>query len=376
MDKNMIVRPLARILYGENLGSVADEHAGPGTVVEEIVDEDHAKYSLCCGVATVFHVLRGTDGPNDEGAHHTGGGEKEELATTDLVNEEAHSDSDKQVPDLKNTVDDILGEDISIAELIENLVDIVRDKAVAGPLGEEARCDHDEHTVTIALGADKFLPSIALKFLLKSDCVANLGQLKLHQVIVHIAVGMCVGQNFQSLLITALCKEPTWRLRDEENEADLQSRWEDLDKGWCSPGPVVVNVVCAVCQPSCNNRAKVPQGVVNGGKDGAVLRVAQLRNQQWGAAVRNGDAKTDEESSCDEHPEVDGDGLEDNSKNHHEAADEDTKPSTEPIRDVWDDRKSSDGANRVDGVQQSKKRAGRVVEVGLPVAYSLQAIHH
>ena len=158
----------------------------------------------------MLHVLRGADGPNDEGAQHTGSGEKEELATTDLVDEEAHRHSDEQVPDLKNTVDDILGKDISIAELIENLVDIVRDKTVAGPLGEEARGHHDDHTVTVALGADEFFPSIALEFLLESDCVADLGQLKLDQFIVRIAVGMCIGQDFQSLLIAALCKEPTW----------------------------------------------------------------------------------------------------------------------------------------------------------------------
>ena len=66
--------------------------------------------------------------------------------------------------------------------------------------------------------------------------------------------------------------------------------------------------------------------------------------------MRNGDAKTNEESSCDEHAEVDRYGLEDNSKDHHDAADEDANPATEPIRDVWDDRKSSDGADGVDGV--------------------------
>ena len=47
-------------------------------------------------------------------------------------------DSDKQVPDLETTVDDILSVGVCVADSVQSLVEVVRHDTVAGPLGEEA----------------------------------------------------------------------------------------------------------------------------------------------------------------------------------------------------------------------------------------------
>jgi hypothetical protein len=49
-----------------------------------------------------------TDSPDDERAKHAGGRDQEELASTDLVDEEAHGDGYDKIDDLKDAVDEKL----------------------------------------------------------------------------------------------------------------------------------------------------------------------------------------------------------------------------------------------------------------------------
>lgn len=74
---------------GQNLNGVTDKETGPGNVVECVVEEDHEHDSASVGLDVSGIETLGEDGPDDEGHAHAGGGDEEERATTDLVDEEA-----------------------------------------------------------------------------------------------------------------------------------------------------------------------------------------------------------------------------------------------------------------------------------------------
>lgn len=83
--------------------------------------------------------------------------------------------------------------------------------------------------------------------------------------------------------------------------------------------------------------------------------------------MRNSYTEAEEEACSDEHSEVDANGLEDNTEDHDETADEDTKSTAYHIWDVpndWDCGKRTDCH---DAVEQAQQRAGGVIEVLLPV---------
>ena len=104
----------------KNLDTVADEQTRPGRVVADVVDENEGNHGVTSGSVAVHLRLSVADGGNDEDNSHTGGGEEEELPTTDTLDEEAHADSNDQIDDLKNTVDKSLAVSICNADLSEN----------------------------------------------------------------------------------------------------------------------------------------------------------------------------------------------------------------------------------------------------------------
>lgn len=59
-------------LVGEDLGGVADEHARPGEVVEEVVNVDHSDDSFARGCGLGHGVACGADSPDNEGDEHAG----------------------------------------------------------------------------------------------------------------------------------------------------------------------------------------------------------------------------------------------------------------------------------------------------------------
>ena len=73
---------------GQDLNGVANKETGPGNVVEGVVEEDHeddgASVSLDLGDGEALRQ----DGPDHKGETHAGGGDEEERATTELVDEE------------------------------------------------------------------------------------------------------------------------------------------------------------------------------------------------------------------------------------------------------------------------------------------------
>ena len=294
----------------ENLASVTDEETRPGHVVEGVVDEDHDNDTSGGTLGALLGKDGGADGPDDEACEHTAGGDQEKSAATDLVNEEALTDGDDGVTDLEDTVDDELSVGVGNTDLVEDDVDVVGNETVTRPLGEETSGQENDQTVTVTLGADELLPAVTLELGLHLESVLDLLKLENNDLVVEVTVGVDVRENLVGTLLVTLADVPSWRLWNEPDEAELEEGWESLNDGWDSPGPVVVDLVGTESQPGGDDGTDVPGGVVNGGEGGTVLRVGELSDKEWGSTVGDGDTETDEETSGDEHLEVDGDGLE------------------------------------------------------------------
>ncbi len=76
----------------------------------------------------------------------------------------------------------------------------------------------------------------------------------------------------------------------------------------------------------------------------------------------DGNTKSNEESSSDEHGEIDTDRLHDHAEDHNNAADHDAGSSTQVIRNVRHDRKCNDRTNGHNGVEKASRSSVRLVE--------------
>ena len=101
-------------------------------------------------------------------------------------------------------------------------------------------------------------------------------------------------------------------------------------------------MVGAVREPCSNNATEVPGSVVDGCEDSSVLWVDKLGDQQWGRSVSNGNTETKEETSSDEHVDVDTDTLESDAESHDTATDGNTDTTTKDIGSVWNNGNSAD----------------------------------
>ena len=84
-------------------------------------------------MVTIDGIPCRANGPDNKGYQHARGGDEEQLSAANLVNEEAHADSDDEVEDLQAAVDQVLRECVGIAYILEDFEKIVRNKAVSGP---------------------------------------------------------------------------------------------------------------------------------------------------------------------------------------------------------------------------------------------------
>lgn len=120
----------------------------------------------------------------------------------------------------------------------------------------------------------------------------------------------------------------------------------------------------------------MPCGVVDGSDDTTVLRMAQLSKEQWGRGLGNGTTEPNEETGSNEHAERGGCGLKGNTHHHEEDTSADGKTTTETIRNAWGERKTANGTNTHDSIEQPEETTTGVVEVILPVLSHLETIHH
>src|SRR5690606_35024729 len=99
----------------------------------------------------------------------------------------SHGGSNNHVPDVKNTVDDKLGIWISDSNLVENLVEVVGDERVTGPLGEETSENANKHTMAVTLSRPELRDTLG-KLSLKSDGFLDFLELEEDELVLSVSV--------------------------------------------------------------------------------------------------------------------------------------------------------------------------------------------
>lgn len=117
---------------------------------------------------------------------------------------------------------------------------------------------------------------------------------------------------------------------------------------------------------TCYNGTGVPSGVVDSREDGTMLWMDELSDEKRRRTMRNSNTEADEESSCNKHGQVDGDTLENDTKDHDDAANQDTGSATKKISGIWNSWNGADGADGHDGVEDAQRGSLWVMELILP----------
>jgi hypothetical protein len=138
--------------------------------------------------------------------------------------------------------------------------------------------------------------------------------------VVDITVGVVFSENVECFLVAILGDQPTWRLRNEEDEAELDNGGECLGKGGDSPAPVVLDALGAEGEPRADDGTNVPKTVVDGGDTTSVLGMAKLGEQQRRRELSERVSETHEETSCHEHGEVFRSSLNGGTNNHNHTS--------------------------------------------------------
>ena len=107
-------------------------------------------------------VLRGADGLEREEERHAARRGEEEEAAAPAVDLERREDGPAQVPDGEDARDEKLNVRVRDADRVEDLVEVVRHQAVAGPLREPGDGDDDAHALAVPAGGDEGLPANVL----------------------------------------------------------------------------------------------------------------------------------------------------------------------------------------------------------------------
>ena len=122
-------------------------------------------------------------------------------------------------------------------------------------------------------------------------------------------------------------------------------------------------MVRAECQPSSDETSDVPRGVIDCRECSTVLRVHKLSDKKRRSSVGNGDTKSKEEASGDEHLEVDRDRLKNHTKDHDQTSDHDAPSSSKAVCNVWNHWQSNKRTNGHDTSQKTEQGACGVSEV-------------
>ncbi len=94
--------------------------------------------------------------PEDD---HANARRHEQGATTDAVNQEGRAGGNDEVHYLEETIDKKLRRGVGDVNGVEDLVQVIRNKTVPGPLGEEGDGDDDPDTLSVAGLGEEGLPT-------------------------------------------------------------------------------------------------------------------------------------------------------------------------------------------------------------------------
>lgn len=198
-------------------------------------------------------------------------------------------------------------------------------------LRKETEADENQESVAVARRRPQLAPRVLLVLLLERDGLLDLVELDIDQRVVLVALCVVLGQNLLGLGGLPVGDEPAGRLGHEPDEGDLEQGRDGLQQAGRAPRPVADDVVGAERDPGPDERAQVPEGVVDGRVDGAVLRVDELGDEEGRGPVGDGDAEAEQEAPDDEEGDVEAEGEQCDADDHDSTPNHDSHPPSQEI---------------------------------------------
>ena len=194
----------------KNFDSVRNDEGGEGKIVRAVEQKDKCDDSMGGALVSCVSVDGGASGLQCEKNDHADNGGHEEDTTANLVNKGRGEESPEQIPDLEDTVNQELYGGVHNANGNENLIKVVRNETVAGPLGEEGEGNNDPHAAPISRCGEEVLPPNGRGNLtVKLDGGFYFLELVLDKGILFVAIGVVIGKGFQGSLTAAFANQPT-----------------------------------------------------------------------------------------------------------------------------------------------------------------------
>ena len=222
----------------ENLEGVSNEKTGPTDGIEDTEEPDpcdlNVTAALDIGLSGGLETC-GSDSPGEEHSAHTTEGDQEEGSATDSVDETGGGKSDDQRQESLTTVkwdSLVLGHDTH--GLVEQ-TGVVGDNGVTGVLRDDTHCDKEQETVSVTTGAHEVKVGALLGGVFETEGLLDFLPFELDGDVVTVTVGVVLGENGESFLISLLGDQPTWRFWDPVDEGDLDERWDTLAESERSP---------------------------------------------------------------------------------------------------------------------------------------------
>ncbi|KIW70952.1 hypothetical protein PV04_03179 [Phialophora macrospora] len=204
--------------------------------------------------------------------------------------------------------------------------------------------------MTVALGRPELRDAAFGEFLLQRHCFQHFAILALDEIL----PGRWAVEALEYLLrdvVAPFDNMVPGRLGDQPDQEELDHRGKRLQDTGQLPRPLALHFEGPVRGPAGNDRPEIPQGIVDRGELGAVLRVRELRDEHGRAALRVDDAEADDEAGGNEHSDIDADGLQDDAQEDQRAAHQDGPLAPDVIREIGHQRQSHDLSDREDGVE-------------------------
>lgn len=360
----------------QDLDGVGDEEGRVGDGVETVEDEDEGEEGTSCTDGLGIFVSGGHGGNDGVRDEHAGGGDDPEWATAGTFNVHRGGDGNDEVVDGEDTVDEGLVGGVGDSNTVEHLEEVVRDKTVSRPLGEDTNTDDDPHAATVTGSTEEIEPVDASSLGFESKSLLNLVVLESDDGVRDITISVPPGNDVLGLLVTALVDQPTRGFREEPDEEELDDGGETLESRGHTPRPVTVDAESTEGGPGSNDGTREPERVVERSERSTVGWVGDLGDEERRGHLCEGGTETDKETRADEHAEVLGGSLEDSTNHDNSGTEEDTGLASESISDIGRQRDGDEGTDGLNGIEQTEILGFGVVEVSLPVRNRLETVHH
>jgi hypothetical protein len=185
----------------------------------------------------------GDDGEDIEDDERADRGNEVDRSTTKLVDQESEDEVLAQRQRLHATVDTKLCLRIRQANVIHNVLEVVRNQSITAPLAEETNSSDDTKPLHVTFRLEEVRPPGLSLLLVEFDSGTYFGVFELYELVVFVAFTVPAREHGKSFFVPVFVAEPAGRFGHEEDEAEDYYGAYGLEERGETPGPVALRRV-------------------------------------------------------------------------------------------------------------------------------------